>query len=115
MINGILSVRIHVNAIRSQGERQAMQINGPAHVHGPQQINSPHKINAPQPAQSTGGIDTSDQLDISDTARALSAARDVPDIRQDRVTEIRAQIAAGTYETAEKLDSALEQLLDEIG
>jgi hypothetical protein len=33
----------------------------------------------------------------------------------DRVNEIRAQIAAGTYETDEKLDIAVGRLLDEIG
>ena len=36
-------------------------------------------------------------------------------IRQDRVAEIRAQIASGAYETDVKLNGALERLLDEIG
>jgi negative regulator of flagellin synthesis FlgM len=40
---------------------------------------------------------------------------DLPDVRQDRVNEIRAQIKAGTYDTDEKLDLALSRLLDEIG
>jgi len=40
---------------------------------------------------------------------------EIPDIRQDRVDSIRAQIAKGTYETDAKLDVAIERLLDEIG
>jgi hypothetical protein len=31
------------------------------------------------------------------------------------VNQIRAQIAAGTYETPDKLDAAVQRLLDEIG
>jgi anti-sigma28 factor (negative regulator of flagellin synthesis) len=42
-------------------------------------------------------------------------AKQAPDIRQDRVNSIRAQIASGTYETAGKLDTAVSRLLDEIG
>ena len=39
----------------------------------------------------------------------------MPEIRQQRVEAIRAKIAEGTYETEEKLDIAVERLLDEIG
>ena len=44
----------------------------------------------------------------------LDAIRELPDIRQDRVQQLRAAIADGSYETADKLDGALERLLDEI-
>ncbi|MDP6556758.1 MAG: flagellar biosynthesis anti-sigma factor FlgM [Pirellulaceae bacterium] len=39
----------------------------------------------------------------------------MPDVRTDRVAELRAQIASGAYETDAKLDVALDRLLDEIG
>ena len=42
-------------------------------------------------------------------------ARALPEVRQARVDRIRAEIAAGTYETDEKLEIALGRLLDEIG
>ncbi|HOA53174.1 MAG TPA: flagellar biosynthesis anti-sigma factor FlgM [Thermogutta sp.] len=45
----------------------------------------------------------------------LDKVHDLPDIRADLVARIRAEIAAGTYETEEKLQVALERLLDEIG
>ena len=35
------------------------------------------------------------------------------EIRIDRVAEIRRQIADGSYETAEKMDAALDRLLDQ--
>ena len=56
-----------------------------------------------------------DQLDISHEADLVSRVREMPAIRQDRVNELRAQIASGTYETDAKLNGALERLLDEIG
>jgi anti-sigma28 factor (negative regulator of flagellin synthesis) len=56
-----------------------------------------------------------DQVDISPAAEMVGRVADLPEIRADRVTEIRAQIAAGVYETDAKLDVALGRLLDEIG
>jgi negative regulator of flagellin synthesis FlgM len=38
----------------------------------------------------------------------------LPDTRADRVSELRAQIASGTYEAEAKLDVALGRLLDEM-
>jgi negative regulator of flagellin synthesis FlgM len=95
-------------------ERPAMYIYGTAHVHAAQPLNSPHRT-APAQAPSTspyaGGVD---QLDISPEADFVAQARDLPEIREDRVASIRAQIQAGTYDTPEKLDIALSRLLDEI-
>jgi negative regulator of flagellin synthesis FlgM len=56
-----------------------------------------------------------DEVNISDAARLVEQVKQAPDIRQDRVQSIRAQIASGTYETPGKLDVAVNRLLDEIG
>ena len=53
-------------------------------------------------------------MDISREASLISQIRDLPDIRADRVAEIRAALAEGTYETDQKLDIAVERLLDEL-
>lgn len=92
-----------------------MQIHGPLHVHGAQGITAPHLIRGTAAA----GIDASpaaaDEVQISEAGRLLDKIRDLPDIRGDRVAEIRAQIAHGAYETDAKLQVALERLLDELG
>jgi negative regulator of flagellin synthesis FlgM len=54
-------------------------------------------------------------VNISDEARWAEKIQDLPDVRQDVVARIRAEIASGTYETEEKLNLAVERLLDEIG
>jgi negative regulator of flagellin synthesis FlgM len=91
-----------------------MYIYGTSQIHAAQPLAAPHRMT---PAQSTsGGYSTRgvDQLDISPEADFVAQARDLPDIREDRVAAIRAQIQNGTYETADKLDVALSRMLDEF-
>ena len=91
-----------------------MHIYGPAHLHGPQSISAPHAQRVAQPSTSAASSTQTDQLDLSDAARVAARMSEIPDIRQDRVAEIRAAIAQGTYETADKLEIALDRLLNEI-
>lgn len=91
-----------------------MYIYGTSHVHAAQPLSAPHR---PAPTQSAGGTYSSagvDQLDISPAADFVAQARELPEIREDRVASIRAQIQNGTYETGDKLDIALSRLLDEF-
>ena len=44
----------------------------------------------------------------------LSRLRDMPDIRTDLVERIREEIANGTYETQERLDGAIDGLLEDL-
>ena len=44
----------------------------------------------------------------------LDGISQLPDIRYERVEEIRRQIATGSYETPEKLELALDRLFDEL-
>ncbi|MHC4177518.1 MAG: flagellar biosynthesis anti-sigma factor FlgM [Planctomycetota bacterium] len=92
-----------------------MHIYGPAHLHGPQPIGPPHGSRVSRPDAQTDSKPISDELEISDAARLAEQAGEVPEVRQDRVDAIRAKIAEGTYETQEKLEIAVERLLDEIG
>jgi len=92
-----------------------MQIHGPAHIHGAQALNSPHRNAAAEQSQNSSYTNTADELDISHEADLASRAREVPEIRADRVAEIRRQIESGEYETEERLNLALDRLLDEIG
>jgi anti-sigma28 factor (negative regulator of flagellin synthesis) len=92
-----------------------MHVYGPTHLDGAQRIGPPHTSRAPKPAQPDYSAPIQDELDISDAGRLADQVRALPEIRQDRVDEIRAQITAGTYETDDKLEIALGRLLDEIG
>ena len=91
-----------------------MYIYGTSQIHAAQPLNAPHRTTPSQSISGgypSGGVD---QLDISPEADFVAQARDLPEIREDRVAAIKAQIQAGTYDTADKLDMALSRLLDEI-
>ena len=45
----------------------------------------------------------------------VRAAESTSDVRFDRINAIRAAIADGSYDTPEKLDIALDRLLDRLG
>jgi len=94
-----------------------MQINGINNLHSAQGINQPHRAGAAantQPNNATK-FDTADSVEFSNAASFVSQAKELPEIRADRVADIREQIANGAYETDEKIDLALDALLAEIG
>jgi negative regulator of flagellin synthesis FlgM len=91
-----------------------MQIYGATHIHAAQPLAPPHRLSPTQAPPAAGADYGVDQLDLSPEAEFVAQARDLPEIREDRVAALRAQIASGTYETAEKLDIAVSRLLDEI-
>ncbi|MGC3968551.1 MAG: flagellar biosynthesis anti-sigma factor FlgM [Pirellulales bacterium] len=92
-----------------------MQIYGAGGVQGVQGlggVQNSRRTEAPQAAS----LQPQDELQLSSAAAAsyVDQVNQAPDIRQDRVAAIRAAIADGTYETADKMDKALSALLDEI-
>ncbi len=54
-----------------------------------------------------------DSVEVGNVQHLLSQLKS-NDIRVDKVAEIKAQIAAGTYETDDKLNAAADRLLDEV-
>ncbi|ADV63156.1 Anti-sigma-28 factor FlgM family protein [Isosphaera pallida ATCC 43644] len=92
-----------------------MEIHGAGGLQGPQPI-TPRL--AAQPAETTAPAATSqvprDQVEISSLGQILEGIHRLPEIRFERVEEIRRQIAEGNYETPEKLEIALDRLLDEL-
>ena len=56
----------------------------------------------------------SDVVDISDAARLAAKVQQTPEIRTDLVNSIKAEIAAGTYETPERIERAVDGLMEEF-
>ncbi len=97
-----------------------MQINGLQSSQSIQSLAGTQRAK-PSPASETVASSSAiptDELELSAEAQALSdiqASRGTEastGIRQDRVDAIRQAIADGTYESPEKLSSALDRLLD---
>jgi anti-sigma28 factor (negative regulator of flagellin synthesis) len=91
-----------------------MQIYGPSQIHGAQPINGPHTSRAVQPTSASPASSIGDRLDISEAGQIAGRIAEMPDIRADRVRDIRAAILNGTYETEARLGTAVDRLLDEI-
>lgn len=54
-----------------------------------------------------------DEAEISIVGQMLSRLSDLP-VRQELVDRVRQEIAAGTYETPEKLEAAMEGLIEDL-
>jgi len=98
-----------------------MNISGSHFVHGTHSVSAPHtaaKSQQTSAAQQLASKQPTDQITFSSAAQQLRASQENSssgEIRYDLVNRIRSEIAAGTYDTDEKLDSALEKMLVSIG
>lgn len=102
-----------------------MDINGIHHINSAHGINGPHFEGVKKTQASAESIQNqpiTDEVEISTTARRLSettGAEMTPaesgEIRYELVNRVREQIAAGTYDTPERFDKAMEKFLSRIG
>ncbi|MBX6313759.1 MAG: flagellar biosynthesis anti-sigma factor FlgM [Isosphaeraceae bacterium] len=91
-----------------------MEIYGAGGTQGPQPIYPRLAAFSVDAGQTVQANVPRDQVEISPLGQMLGGIDRLPEIRHERVEEIRRQIAAGTYETPEKLEVALDRLLDEL-
>lgn len=99
-----------------------MEISGNFNVSGLQALGGASRAKsatAAQAAPEAGSLAPVDQLDLSPEAQSLGQPQALEssstDIRTEKVAALRRAIADGSYETPEKLDAALDRLLDVIG
>ena len=93
-----------------------MAVNGLGSVQNPFPI-KPAQPPSPPPVQKsteTKPIATSDELEISSTGKMLEHLNQAPEIRPERLAQIKAAIEAGEYETPEKLEIALKKMIAEV-
>ena len=67
-----------------------------------------HSAPAPEPA----GI--ADTVEISAAARLAAKVHALPDVRAELVQHVKAEIAAGTYETSERIERTVDRLMEEL-
>ena len=90
-----------------------MEIQGAGGVAGPNRV-EPNRV-TPQRTEATDArTSIGDRAEISEEARLLNKLSEVPDVRMDRVEELRKEIAAGNYETPERIEQAVDRLLEEL-
>ena len=90
-----------------------MNIFGVFSTQGSQGLSAVKGVEAAKVAAQQGVGEVHDAVTLS--TDAVRAAEGASDIRMDKVAAIRAAIAQGAYETPEKLDIALDRLLERLG
>ena len=77
-------------------------------------ITSRARIGYAGPAAEAGPIRSGDKAELSRAAPYLSKLLSQSDVRTDLVDRVKGEIAQGTYETSEKIDAAIEDLLTDL-
>lgn len=90
-----------------------MNIFGVSSTQGSQGIAALKGVEATKIAPQQGVAEVRDSVTLS--TEAVRAADAASDIRFDKVAAIKAAIADGSYDTPEKLDIALDRLLERLG
>jgi flagellar biosynthesis anti-sigma factor FlgM len=101
-----------------------MEINGNFGIHGVHGARQVGKLSATE-NQGVRATDASvadapsDQVDFSAAAQSIGQVAGsgaiVDGVRVDKVAALKAQIAAGTYDTPERMAVALDRMLDQWG
>lgn len=61
-----------------------------------------------------GPVRSGDKVELSRAAQYLSSLLLKNDVRTDMVDRVKAQIADGSYETPDKIDAALDEILSDL-
>ncbi len=87
-------------------------------IHGAQGVNGPHRNTFSQPASTAvESTPIRDEVSFSETSRQASGAdrsESSSPIRFELVNRIKSDIAAGPYDTADKMDIAMDRLLSRL-
>jgi negative regulator of flagellin synthesis FlgM len=78
----------------------------------PGAVESVGKATRAVPAPSAQGV--SDVVEISLAAQLAAKLQEVPAVRADLVAQVKGEIAAGTYETPQRVEVAVDRLLSDL-
>ncbi|MGI6402030.1 MAG: hypothetical protein ACOX0A_07970 [Thermoguttaceae bacterium] len=87
-----------------------MNINGINGIRGVAPVRQTGATNKNSAAKNV--VEKKDVMDVEKQGAINSVSRDTGEIRLDLVNRVRAEIAAGTYYTDEKLEIALSRMFD---
>lgn len=67
-----------------------------------------------QQAQPRAARRGEDRVEVSALAQSMSRGNQESPVRQDLIDRVRGEIEAGTYDTPERLDAAIDRILREV-
>lgn len=92
-----------------------MEVHGASSLVRPSPVSQPQSVQAARaPETANPAMQAGDHVEISEMGRILDDLSRVPEIRAEKVAELRRSIQAGMYETPEKLEIAVERMIDDM-
>lgn len=92
-----------------------MDVTGPGSVQGGFSFQRAKQISQPTQTESVSKtMAPVDQLEISEAGKLMSESQDLSAVKAERLAQIKAEIDAGTYDTPEKMETALLRMLNQI-
>lgn len=91
-----------------------MDVHGINTVQGAIPVRSAQPTGEMQAAGSAGPVAPRDEVEISSAGRLMQEMSESSDLRAERLAQIKEAINDGTYETEEKLQVALQRLLEDL-
>ncbi len=91
-----------------------MEVRGLSSASPMSPISRPETTPGLEKPQVSGPTSPKDEVEISAVGKMLDDASRTPGIREQRLAQIKAAIEAGTYETPEKLELALNRMVEQL-
>ena len=82
-------------------------------IGGPGRVDGPSKISRIAPSVTPSAASKADKVDLSLKAAMISKAMSLPQVRTERIAEIKKLIESGKFETETRLEWALNRFLTE--
>jgi hypothetical protein len=82
-------------------------------VGGPGRIHGPNKIARITPSTTPPGASSADKIELSRKAGMVSKALALPQLRMERIAEVKKMIESGRFDTDTRLEGALKRFVAE--
>ena len=87
-------------------------------IHGIQPPAAPQPIEPSEAVANThslsGPTNIGDTVEISAAARLAAKVQDIPEVRTELIERVKTEIAAGAYETPERIEITVNRLMEEL-
>lgn len=107
----------HASPMNRAGARAGDGLTSMSNINSIQNVSVPAIAPVAPPAAGAAPVQASavtDVVEISTVARLAAKIQELPEVRTELIQRVKAEIAAGTYETPERLDIAVNRLMDEL-
>lgn len=88
-----------------------MDVNSIGSIGRAMPLGQPRPAAGVSPAAKPVSVTPSDEVEISSAGKMMDNLSRTSNLREERLAQIKAAIADGTYDTPEKFDAALERML----